>query len=485
MTNLSKDAIAGSGGSEEHPPETMINTIVGVMGNVLEWYDFALFGFFSDIIAQVFFPPGSGNSDENLIKSFVIFGSAFLMRPIGGLIIGYVGDKHGRKEALTRSLFLMAIPTTLMGCLPTYEQVGPFSTVLLCLCRLVQGVSVGGQLPASLVYTVEKRPKSQWGYYGSLPMVAANVGTLLGNLCGALMRTLLTDAQLLAWGWRIPFFSGILIAFVACYLRRHGVDGVYDGAAPEDAAVREHNPIKVAFRRENRLALLSTSIVPMLWAAGFYVSFVWMSIFMEELMDPAIPGAFWINSLGLLFGMTWILPVAGALSDRVGRTAMMTTSGLLLTGLGPVCLILISKGNVVVAFFSQLILGVLLSFYGGPLCAWLVENFSPEVRMTSASFGYDISHAIAGGFSPAIATALYTKIGLTAASLVYVVFGSLSVAGLYINLCCGKGDKEEDSGSPMPSKDNESSLEMQESTSNNPSDVGTSEEPTESPTGIV
>ena len=97
----------------------------------------------------------------------------------------------------------------------------------------------------------------------------------------------------------------------------------------------------------------------------------------------------------------------------------------------------------------------------------------------------DYSHAIAGGFSPAIATALYTKIGLTAASLVYVVFGSLSVAGLYINLCCGKGDKEEDSGSPMPSKDNESSLEMQESTSNNPSDVGTSEEPTESPTGIV
>jgi len=459
--------------------ESVVDTMVGVMGNVLEWYDFALFGFFSDIIAEVFFPPSNDQDveDGNLVKTFVIFGSAFLMRPIGGLIIGYVGDKHGRKEALWRSLFLMAIPTTLMGCLPTYEQVGVLSTVLLCFCRLVQGISVGGQLPASLVYTVEKRPKSQWGYYGSLPMVAANVGTLLGNVCGAFMRQVLTHEQLVSWGWRIPFFSGILIAFVALYLRKHGADGAYhegnndisdETIAAVTKTVKPYNPIRVAFRRENRLALLSTSIVPMLWAAGFYVSFVWVAVFMEELMDPPIPGAFWINSLGLLFGMTWVLPVAGAISDRVGRTFMMTVSGLLLTGLGPVCLILISRGNPAVAFFSQLILGLLLSFYGGPLCAWLVENFSPEVRMTSASIGYDISHAIAGGFSPAIATFLYTNYGVNAAALVYVVFGSISVAGLYVNYFCGSGDKEDDTGSPAPSpKNHNGSLEMQDPKTNN------------------
>jgi MHS family proline/betaine transporter-like MFS transporter len=368
------------------------------------------------VIAEVFFPPEPAGSDANLMKTFVIFGSAFLMRPIGGLIIGYIGDKHGRKEALTKSLFLMAIPTTLMGCLPTYEQVGVLSTILLCVCRLVQGISVGGQLPASLVYTVEKRPKSQWGYYGSLPMVAANVGTLLGNICGAMMRSILTEEQLVTWGWRIPFFSGILIAFVSCYLRKYGTDSGYNsseynsgrdnttqqGQAQQEAQqvqqeedprvhTKPHNPIKVAFRRENRLALLSTSIVPMLWASGFYVSFVWIAIYMEELMDPPIKNAFWINSMSLLLGMTFVLPIAGHISDKIGsRIGMMTVSGLLLTGLGPVCLIAISKGNPVTAFFSQLLLGVLLSFYGGPLCAWLVENFSPEVRMTSASIGYDI-----------------------------------------------------------------------------------------------
>jgi MFS transporter, MHS family, proline/betaine transporter len=305
-------------------------------------------------------------------------------------MIGYIGDKHGRKAALTQSLFMMALPTTLMGCLPTYQQVGVFSTILLCLCRLIQGISVGGQLPASLVYTVEKRPKQHWGYYGSLPMVAANVGTLLGNLCGALMRQVLTEEQLLSWGWRLPFFSGIIIAFVACYLRRSGDDvhtnrGVYDR---QDSEVT--NPIRVAVRKGNRLALLSTSLTPMLWAAGFYVSFVWMAIFMGELLEPPIAGAFWINSAALALGMTWMLPVAGAISDRCGRVRIMTLSGLLLTGLGPILLIMIAKGNAVVAFFAQLVLGVMLSFYGGPLCAWLVENFSPEVRMTSASMGYDI-----------------------------------------------------------------------------------------------
>ncbi|CAB9498923.1 Putative proline/betaine transporter [Seminavis robusta] len=417
------------------------STVAGVMGNVLEWYDFALFGYFSDVIAQVFFPPSDNDDDDhaNLVKSFCIFGGAFLMRPVGGLLIGYVGDKHGRKEALTKSLFMMAIPTTLMGCLPTYKTAGGWSIFLLVVCRLVQGVSVGGQLPASLVYTVEKRDPQQWGYYGSLPMVAANVGTLLGNLCGAFMRQVLSEEQLLSWGWRLPFFSGILIAAVALYLKATGADvhttaGVYDS---EDSAIK--NPIRVALAKENRWALLSTALTPMLWASGFYVSFVWMAIFMDELNEPPVPGAFWINAVSMLLGMTFMLPIAGSMSDRVGRVPIMTCAGVGLAALGPVLLILISKGNPFLAFLSQFTLGVLLSFFGGPLCAWLVENFSPEVRLTSASLGYDLAHALVGGFSPAIATALYVNVGKYAPGLIYVVFGVISVFGLYVQHFCGDG----------------------------------------------
>lgn len=128
----------------------------------------------ADIIAKVFFPPAPEDDEHaNLVRSFCVFGGAFVMRPIGGMIIGYIGDVHGRKTALTRSLFLMAIPTTLMGCLPTYDQAGSLAIVLLVFCRLLQGLSVGGQLPASLVYTLEKRHRSEWGFYGSFPMVCS------------------------------------------------------------------------------------------------------------------------------------------------------------------------------------------------------------------------------------------------------------------------------------------------------------------------
>ena len=411
-------------------------------------YDFALFGFFSDVIADVFFPPEeAGEEHDNLLKSFAIFGIAFLMRPIGGLVIGYMGDKHGRKTALTNSLFLMAIPTTLMGCLPVYETAGVLSPILLTLCRILQGISVGGQLPASLVYTVEKKDKSQWGYYGALPMVAANVGSLLGNLCGALFRQVLSDEQLQDWGWRIPFLSGFLIALVAWFIKRHGADvhtnaGVYDH---QDSDMGQ-NPVKVAFRKGNRLAILSVTLTGILWAGGYYLSFVWMAIYMEDLLDPPIEHAFWINAVALFLSMTILLPVAGMISDRTGRVKLMTVAAIALAAGGPILFIMISTGNGFVAFLCQLALGVSLSFFGGPLCAWLVESFNPEIRLTSAALGYDLAHATAGGFAPALATLLF-RAGDRAPGILYIIFGVLSLCGLYINYFCGSGnDIEETTG---------------------------------------
>jgi len=407
-------------------------TIAGVLGNVLEWYDFALFGLFSDIIGQVFFPPAFEGDNSSLVKSFAIFGGAFLMRPIGGLTIGYVGDKYGRKKALTMSLFLMAFPTFAMGCLPTYEQAGGVSIVLLAICRLLQGMSVGGQLPASLVYTVEMKPREKWGYYGSFVMFAVNCGTLLGNLVGALLRDILTEEQLLSFGWRIPFLSGILIAFVAAWLRTHG-DESHPNAGEYDHRDSEiTNPIRSALAAGNRLALLAATLAPMLWAAGFYVSFVWMAIFMEELLESPIPHAFWINSASLFFGMMLVIPMAGSLSDVLGRRLTMTVSAISIAVLGPVMVFVISRGVALNAFFAQWSLGVMLSFYGGPICAWLVESFDPKVRLTSASLGYDLAHATAGGFSPLLATVLVNNYGITSPGLIYPVFAVTSLIGLYL-----------------------------------------------------
>lgn len=198
----------------------------------------------------------------------------------------------------------------------------------------------------------------------------------MGNLCGAFLRQILSEQQLLDWGWRVPFFSGFIIVFVACYLKKHGAElhttaGVYD-----DPSSKIKHPIRVAFARGNRLALLSTSLTPMLWASGFYVSFIWMAIYMEELLDPPVKGAFWINAATMCLTTTLMLPVAGAISDRTGRTKLMAAASLGLTVAGPILFIIISKGKPVLAFVAQLGLGIMLSFFGGPLWAWIVEHFS-------------------------------------------------------------------------------------------------------------
>mmetsp|Transcript_15669 Transcript_15669/g.33931 ORF Transcript_15669/g.33931 Transcript_15669/m.33931 type:complete len:473 (-) Transcript_15669:125-1543(-) len=424
-------------------------TIAGVMGNVLEWYDFALFGFFSDVIAKVFFAPSDTpdtNStgeyyDGNLMKSFAVYGGAFLMRPFGGMVIGYLGDKYGRKYALVLSLFLMAVPTFVMGCLPTYEQVGSLSTVLLVLCRLLQGMSVGGQLPASLIYTVETRPKEKWGLYGSLVMMAANIGTLLGNFVGAVLRSILTEEQLLSWGWRIPFWSGILIAGVAMYLKLHGEEhhpnaGEYDTEDTGDSdaePVRPKHPLRESFRRENMPALISATLVPMLWGAGFYVTFVWMAIYMNDMINPPIENAFWINAMALLFGVTLPLPLMGLLSDYIGRVKIMVAGAVGLGCFGPILLWVIASGDPTKAFFAQWGIGILLTLYGGPISAWLVERFPPKVRLTSAALGYDLAHCTASAFSPLVATVLVQKVSLTAPGIIYPFFAILGLMGMFIS----------------------------------------------------
>ena len=427
-------------GTPKTMPNSRLQTLAGTLGNVLEWYDFALFGFFSDIIAELFFSPSNAadGANENLVRSFAVYGGAFIMRPVGGAVIGYLGDKYGRKYALVTSLFLMAVPTFAMGCLPTYEQIGWWSTLLLVLCRLLQGMSVGGQLPASLIYTVETRPKERWGLFGSFVMMAANIGTLLGNLVGALLRTVLTYEQLLAWGWRIPFRSGILISFVAIYLRlngheHHPNEGQYNQEGREVAGQQmPKHPLREAIRRENITALISATLTPMLWGAGYYVSFVWMAIYMAELIDEPLKNAFWINCISLIVGVIAPVPLAGWLSDKCGRVKTMVVGALGLGGLGPVLLYVISRGNALSACLCQISIGWFLSLFGGPLGAWLGERFPPKVRLTSVSLGYDIAHSTASGFSPMIATILAQKVNPTAPGIIYTFFAFVALIGLMI-----------------------------------------------------
>ena len=239
-----------------------------------------------------------------------------------------LGDNFGSQRALEISIFLMAFPTFAMGCLPTYAQAGIFSPILLLVVRLLQGFSVGGQLMSSLVFTVEHHPRKYWGFYGSLVMATANIGTLLGGLVGYFVRQSFTQSQLEAFGWRIPFVSGIFVSVCGCYLKTH-----------KDELCRSipigQNPLREAFRPQNRYALISSTFVPMLWSCGFYMIFVWLAIFMKDIANPPISNAFGLTDVSLLITNIILFPVAGVLADRFGTTSIMKIGGSLMIVIGP------------------------------------------------------------------------------------------------------------------------------------------------------
>jgi MHS family proline/betaine transporter-like MFS transporter len=205
--------------------------IAGVAGNVMEWYDFSVYGYFAANIGRHFFP--AQDTVSSLIAAFGVFAAGFLMRPLGGLLFGYIGDKMGRKMALTTSVALMAIPTFLIGALPTFQQIGVTASVLLVLMRLFQGLSVGGEYTISAVFLVEHSAAGHRGFFGSFAEVGACTGILLGSAFSGLVTTVLDRAMVDSWGWRIPFLIGVTVGIVGLYIRRYLRRLLCKGTSPE------------------------------------------------------------------------------------------------------------------------------------------------------------------------------------------------------------------------------------------------------------
>lgn len=451
--NFQKVHVSGAG-NQQHPiypyqnkldePENnggelldakLLQTLAGVAGNALEWYDFALYGYFSDIIAKNFFPQ---DDQLALLESFVVMGGGFLVRPFGGAIIGYIGDKVGSQRALEISIFLMAFPTFAMGCLPTYSQVGILSPILLIIVRLFQGVSVGGQLMSSLVFTLERQPREKWGFYGSLVMTVATFGCLLGSLAGYIMRALLTDAQLESWGWRIPFLSGIFLSACGFYLSSHEDDSTHDSSAvtPSDEQDNNSNPLKEVFAPKYRVYIIGYACAAICYGGGYYLLFAWMPIFMTDLLiDNPVPGAFGVNTLALFFTGVILTPIQGMAVDRYGdggSRRFMIVGAWLMILLGPYFTIMISRGEELPAFWAQMALGTFNGLYAAPMCSWLVESSPPEVRITILSIGYNIGLAIGGGLTPVLGTWMTTEYGTKSPGLLFTITALLGLIAVYI-----------------------------------------------------
>lgn len=386
--------------------------IAGLAGNVMEWYDFGVYGYFASVMGQKFFP--AHDPATSLMASFGVFAVGFLGRPLGALIFGHVGDRHGRKQALMASVLSMAAPTLLIGLMPTYQQIGILAPLLLVALRLVQGMAVGGEFTTSMVLLVESAQASRRGIVGSFAPAGAAGGMLIGSIVGAAVTGLLPAAAIASWGWRAAFLFGLVIAAAVLYVRRRLPPD------PTILAIEEarQSPVIAAFRTQWRTILRITGTVLTL-GIGFYLNFVYLSTWLVQYTHISRPTALILNALMLALQLV-LAPLAGALSDRIGRKAQ-----LLLTTLGFALLawplyVLISHGSIVSVLAGQLGFALLQAGISSAIPAFSVEALPKHVRCTALSFGTNLAQACFGGTVPMVAVALISATGYKLAPALYL-----------------------------------------------------------------
>ncbi len=376
----------------------------GFIGNILEWYDFAVYGFFAPTIGKLFFP--SDNPTTSLIAAFGAFAAGFLMRPVGAVLFGHIGDRMGRKKALTLSVMLMAIPTLLVGLLPTHAEIGIAAAVLMVLLRMVQGISVGGEYTSSFVFLVEHAPPERRAFFGSWSMMGATCGILLGSAVGALINTFTTDEQLLAWGWRLPFISGILVAFVG-YFIRHGIpEQPLAKKATEPEAI---SPLKDAFTN-HRKEMLQSAGLNMMNAVTFYTVFIYLPTWLVDEVGETTAEALDINTISMA-ALTVFVPLAAILADKFGRKPFLLLGSAGVAILSPALLNLMHHHNFAMILTGQIGFAMLIACFAGAIPATITELFSRGVRVSAASVSYNLPFAIFGGTAPMVAAWLMKETG--------------------------------------------------------------------------
>jgi MHS family proline/betaine transporter-like MFS transporter len=393
-------AVGETAGDTVAPAWTLRRVVsAGVIGNVLEWYDFAVYGFFTPILATQFFP--SEDRVVSLLAAFATFAVGFLMRPVGAALFGHIGDRYGRARALLISVAMMAIPTVLMGFLPTYATIGVAASFLIVLLRMFQGMAVGGEFTSSIVFLAEHAPQKRRGFIASFAMFGATSGTMLGSAVGGLLTTLLSPEDLAAWGWRAAFISGIAVAIVAIILRRNLLD--------ERGSRPSVSPLRLAFRH-HRYEVLRTFALNMGTATTYYTLFVFAATWVAERTPLPRSLALDITTLSIVTFLV-VLPCAAWASDLFGRKLVMVVgmTGCILLAYPLVSLM---HGTSPIAIgAAQMTFSALLALSMAPQPAAMCEMFPHEVRVSAVSVGYGLAYALFGGTAPVVAVWLIARTG--------------------------------------------------------------------------
>lgn len=407
--------------------------LAGMAGNALEWYDFTLYGHLAVILSRLYFP--SADAYVSLLASFSVFAAGFIMRPLGGLVFGYIGDKFGRKSALVASILTMAIPTGVIGLLPTYAQIGIMAPIFLTVIRLLQGLSLGGGFSGSITYIIEHAPPKYRGLAGSAPLASMTIGILLGLAVVQGLTLSLSEPAFESYGWRIGFLLSFVVGIVGFYIK-HFLEESPDYTDLQEqkrldleSGQPTQSPFKEIVKNHSRSALIAigtylTVTVP------FYTITIFMNTFMTKILHHDPQQSVIINAISVTW-MTLLFPLGAWISDKTSRKIVVVWSAVAFICLTYPVFWMLSQPGWMYPLMGQMVFATILGFYLSPIPAFLVELFPVKVRFTGVAISYNISAAIFGGTTPAVAMFLI-KVTESNVSLAYYImfFAVVSLASI-------------------------------------------------------
>jgi MFS family permease len=401
--------------------------LLSALGGALEFYDFIIFVFFSEVIGVLFFPVDISEWLRR-VQTFAIFAVGYLARPLGGIIIAHFGDKFGRKKMFNLSIMLMALPTLAMSLLPVYTSIGIAAPPLMLTLRVLQGAAIGGEVPGAWVFVAEHVPVKRMGFACGILSTGLTVGILLGSLVATTVNTLLSPADIIHYGWRIPFFIGGIFGLFAMYLRHWLQETPVFQEIQQHKFLADKLPIQRLLTSHKRSIVISILLTGMLAASIVLVILMAPTLMQEQHMISAALSQL-VNSFATIMMMLGCI-IVGRLVDHFGAPRVLIIGSFMLA---------ISCWN----FFNQLdsTKSMLFVWYGlgglsvgitGLVPFVMVQLFPAEVRFTGISFSYNIGYAIAGGLTPICVTLIMFLTKMTPAWYILVISGIGQIVGLWL-----------------------------------------------------
>jgi len=401
------------------------SVIVAALSTVVEWYDFTLYIYFATVLSRVFF----GGGEASLAAALGGFAVAYLMRPVGAVVFGHIGDRRGRRPMLLLSMAIMSAAMLLTALLPTHAQIGPLAAWLLVLVRCVLGFSVGGEYTGVVAYLLESAPPGKRGLMASAAAASSEIGALLAVGVSALTASLIPEESLQTWGWRIPFFVGAALAAVVL-LARSTMRESPDFERQRTQGTIPRNPILYALSTQ-RAGVARAFAISALGSITYYVGITYVPAFLTSVGSVTEADSLWLSTIAAL-AVIFVTPLVGALSDRVGRKPVLVTLMALSAALPILMFSTMAGQSTRAALLCAVVLALIAGGVSAVGAAATAEQFKGEGRVSGLALGATMATAIFGGLTPYAAQVLITSTGWPAVPGLMIAIVALCVAPVFL-----------------------------------------------------